>query len=539
MRLINTSTMQLEEFMGNTMPKYAILSHTWLDDEVSLQDYANMEKASKQKGFAKIKLTCDQAQKTGIQYAWVDTCCIDKTSSAELTEAINSMYQWYEYSAVCYVYLPDLSPEDLVDAKESCSRFAKSRWFTRGWTLQELIAPKVVEFYDSTWNFRGTKADLCEAISIVTAIDEEVLRDSSLLYNIPVARRMSWAARRQTTRLEDIAYSLLGIFDVNMPMLYGEGEKAFIRLQAEIAKEMNDLTLFAWKSNESTPQDYRGILARSPAEFADAGSVIPVTDHRFADEFTLTNKGLRITAELAQGSRDNYVLSLNCYPRGAPEQKIGIYLKHYGASVYARDNPAELAVQREFERAMDAKVIYITKNIIRTTLASTGQVQRHAIHLRHGFEGKFPTVLPAKLWDSQRKLYLTQGLSTFAGLMYFHPKAYPKELLIIACGMSGTSEPWVVFLNRLRMKAISPCFNDPNQLFKLDKTCFLEKDIIFGTDSKAKQFSVSISLQDGNKGVEPMYCIDVHEDVTMPGELPTMQKYRKWQMAEMEKDSAS
>lgn len=526
--------MQLEEFMGSTLPKYAILSHTWLDDEVSLQDYANMEKASKQKGFAKIKLTCEQAQKTKIQYAWVDTCCIDKTSSAELTEAINSMYQWYACSAVCYVYLPDLSPEDPVDTVGLYSTFAESRWFTRGWTLQELIAPKLVEFYDSTWNFRGTKAYLCKAISFATAIDEEVLRDSSLLYNIPVARRMSWAAQRKTTRLEDIAYSLLGIFDVNMPLLYGEGEKAFIRLQAEISKETNDLTLFAWKSNETTPQDSRGILARSPAEFLDAGNVIPVTDHRFAEEFTLTNKGLRITAELAQGSQDNYILSLNCSPRGAPEQKIGIYLKHYGASVYVRDNATELAVQREFERAMHAKVIYIMKNIIRTTFTSTDQVKRYAIQLRNGFEGKFPTVLPANLWDGQRKLYLTQGLCTFAGLIYFHPAICPKGLLMIACGMSGTSEPWVFFLNKLRMKAISPCLHDPNHLFKIDKSCMLEKEIIYGIDSKAMQFSVSISLQNGKEGEEPRYCIDVSEDVT--GDVPSILEYQQWQLAQLEKD---
>lgn len=159
-----------------------------------------------------------------------------------------------------------------------------------------------MEFYDRDWKFRVTKADLGRAVSAVTGIDDEVLRDSSALFGIPVSRRMSWAAGRKTTRLEDIAYSLLGIFNVNMPMLYGEGEKAFIRLQEEIAKETNDLTLFAWQalitdqddSGQSARQKYRGILAKSPAEFANAGDIVPRSENRFNAEFVMTYKGLRI-----------------------------------------------------------------------------------------------------------------------------------------------------------------------------------------------------------------------------------------------------
>lgn len=234
--------------MGIQIPPYAILSHTWGDGEATFQDFADPKAAVLAKGFAKIKYTCRRARQNGMGYAWVDTCCIDKTSSAELTEAINSMFQWYASSAVCYAYLADLGPNDAVDTAKPASEFACSRWFTRGWTLQELIAPQIVKFYDRDWKFRGTKAGLSRAVSAVTGIDEEVLRDSSTLFGIPVARKMSWAAGRQTTRLEDIAYSLLGIFNMNMAMLYGEGEKAFIRLQEEIVKETNDLTIFAWQA---------------------------------------------------------------------------------------------------------------------------------------------------------------------------------------------------------------------------------------------------------------------------------------------------
>lgn len=318
--------MKLKQFMDiRDLPSYAILSHTWGQGEVTLQDLDNLKVAVLEKNFAKIEHTCHQAQQNGIDYAWVDTCCIDKTSSAELTEAINSMFHLYASSVVCYAYLSDdLDPNGGgADAETPASQLARSRWFSRGWTLQELIAPKNVEFYDRDWKFLGTKVDLSRAISTVTGIGIDVLCDSSALFQIPVAKKMSWAAGRQTSRLEDKAYSLLGIFDVNMPVLYGEGEKAFIRLQEQIAKETNDLTLFAWQAvdvdqggrRHSAPQRYRRILATSPAEFANSGDVVPTSDHRFSEEFGVTNKGLRINAELAPGC------------------------KHHGASVYARDKP--------------------------------------------------------------------------------------------------------------------------------------------------------------------------------------------------------
>lgn len=244
MRLINTTTMQLEEFIANP-PPYAILSHTWEDDEVTFQDFTHPDPtiASSKKGFAKIQNTCRQAKRAGISYAWVDTCCIDKTSSAELTEAINSMFAWYAASDACYAFLTDLDPMDTANPPEPLLKFAACRWFSRGRTLQELIAPKVVEFYNKDWTLYGTKVGLSKMLEAITGIDGQVLRASAVLADIPVARRTSWAANRRTTRVEDIADSLLGIFDVSMPMLYGEGQKAFIRLQEEIAKETNDLTL--------------------------------------------------------------------------------------------------------------------------------------------------------------------------------------------------------------------------------------------------------------------------------------------------------
>jgi hypothetical protein len=184
---------------------------------------------NKKAGYSKIRGCCKAAAADGFEYVWIDTCCIDKTSSSELSEAINSMYKWYQEAEVCYVYLADVFPDI------STSSFAKSRWFTRGWTLQELIAPSSVIFFDAHWRDIGTKASLVKPIAEITGIHIDALSNGRVS-RFSVAQRMSWASRRETTREEDIAYCLLGIFSINMPLLYGEGQKAFLRLQEEIMK---------------------------------------------------------------------------------------------------------------------------------------------------------------------------------------------------------------------------------------------------------------------------------------------------------------
>lgn len=541
MRLINTTTMKLEQFMGvHDVPSYAILSHTWGNGEVTLQDFANLKVAVLEKGFAKIEHTCRRARQNGIGYAWVDTCCIDKTSSAELTEAINSMFWLYASSVVCYAYLSDLDPQGDVDAEHSTSQFSRSRWFRRGWTLQELIAPKIVEFYDRDWTFRGTKVDLSRVVSAVTGIDGDVLCNSSALSQIPVARRMSWAAGRETTRLEDIAYSLLGIFDVNMPMLYGEGEKAFIRLQEEIAKETNDLTLFAWQavkptqeeSGQSARQKYRGILATSPAEFANSGDVVPRSDHRFNEEFIMTNKGLRINADIAEGSGGDYILILNSFRQGQPKQNIGIYLKHHGASVYARDKPQEFAVAAEWKTTSHAKSIYITKNINLAVSASVDTARRHAICCRHGFDnGSITVARPENLWDVQNKLYLTEGLSSFGGILYYKHDSY-DNFFMIACAMSDSVAPWAMFLEETEMKQISPALATPSRVFELPKSIMGSKKIFFDKHHQATRFSISISLEEGTGDNEPMYCIDIEADADQES-IPTFKEFAEERMRKL------
>jgi hypothetical protein len=195
--------------------------------------------------------TCDQAVSEGYEYAWVDTCCIDKSSSAELQEAINSMFKWYQQAKICYAYLTDLpSGSNLSKSLPRC------RWFTRGWCLQELIAPPEVRFFDEGWTDIGTRTSCTRLISRITRIPLGVLENSQRMYDMPVARRMSWASTRHTTRVEDQAYCLLGLFDVNMPMLYGEGPKAFLRLQEEIMKRSSDLSIFHNSSTiDESPED--------------------------------------------------------------------------------------------------------------------------------------------------------------------------------------------------------------------------------------------------------------------------------------------
>lgn len=218
MWLINIKSMSLEEFTPPDLPSYAILSHTWENDEVTFQEFNNLESAQKKAGFAKIEKTCELAAAKGIPYVWVDTCCIDKSSSAELSEAINSMFEWYKLSTVCFAYLSDLIVNPLTGSPtlwRDKKRRLVCRWFQRGWTLQELLAPASLEFYDKRWIFRGLKTDslVMQELVPMTGIDNrKVFENSDAIREVAVGERMSWASRRQTKRLEDLAYCLLGIF---------------------------------------------------------------------------------------------------------------------------------------------------------------------------------------------------------------------------------------------------------------------------------------------------------------------------------------
>jgi len=219
------------------IPPYAILSHTWGDEEVLFKDLEDGT-AKNKAGYVKIRFCGDQAGRDGLKFFWVDTCCIDKSDAAELQHALNSMFQWYRNAAKCYVYLTDVSDHkrDADDNHKWELAFRNSRWFTRGWTLQELIAPPVVEFFSKERERLGDKKSLEQQIHDVTGIPLGALQGSTLS-DFSIEERMSWTGKRNTTRKEDKAYSLFGIFGLHIPLLYGEGEDAaFGRLREKISK---------------------------------------------------------------------------------------------------------------------------------------------------------------------------------------------------------------------------------------------------------------------------------------------------------------
>lgn len=358
MRLINVRTVKLQEFFSNEIPPYAILSHTWGREEITFQDISTLS-ANPKRGYQKIQSACTFAESQGYEYIWIDTCCIDKKSSAELSEAINSMCSWYQASSICYAYL--------VDVKKLAFEvtFYQSRWWTRGWTLQELLAPKDVIFLDSDWQVIGSKQDpqLQMAISHITGIAISSLTSLSVAQSQSVAERMSWASSRSTTRVEDKAYSLLGLFDVNMPLLYGEGSKAFIRLQEEILKTSTDQSIFAWglavdteelprphdissKENNPTAQHKDPLarvestarsdaLATSPQYFERSHGIRPMFPPYESTPFRLNNLGIQIELAIVEPllattnikKAGQCVALLACKHDSQPRDFLGIILR--------------------------------------------------------------------------------------------------------------------------------------------------------------------------------------------------------------------
>jgi hypothetical protein len=373
MRLINCKSLELEEFFGNHIPDYAILSHTWGGEEVTFSDLPlHQAPAIAKSGYRKIKHTCEQALRHGLYYAWIDTCCIDKTSSAELSEAINSMYVWYRDSTRCYAMLDDVSTNNVG------TELGASRWFTRGWTLQELIAPPEVIFYDRNWIQLGTRQDLAASISKTTLIDEMVLyhgiasfgsrhkppMQAPRLDQFCIAKKMSWASLRKTTREEDIAYCLLGIFELNMPLLYGEGGRAFVRLQEELMHRTDDDSILAWSLStefQSCPNvqttsyssaRFTNLLAASPKSFRysmnlerTVGSTIPFSKSNIGLHIHLPT--LPIKMRSTRGIVAGLIGLLRCVRSTPDESKQGNML---GILLFPLDPPHARVANRRLAR---------------------------------------------------------------------------------------------------------------------------------------------------------------------------------------------
>ncbi|KAI0394205.1 heterokaryon incompatibility protein-domain-containing protein [Xylariaceae sp. FL0594] len=311
MRLINVKTYKLEEFHDET-PLYAILSYTWGDDseELSYHDVQGGRFDKPGVSSSKLRACCQKAKDDDLEYLWVDTFCIDKTNLVELSEAINSMFRWYSLATICYAYLSDVPTNDAPESPDS--KFRRSRWFLRGWTLQELIAPRMLRFYGSEWQELGTKSRMSAILEDITSIPRRFLLDPTMVLSASVGQRMSWAARRATKRAEDRAYSLLGIFDVAMPMIYGEGgDKSFYRLQEEIMKRTTDHSILAWEIFPHTTNPYTfakdisllsspgSILAPSPSFFECSGKIVPRRQaNEFLDPLEMVGGTLRVRLSL-------------------------------------------------------------------------------------------------------------------------------------------------------------------------------------------------------------------------------------------------
>jgi hypothetical protein len=407
--------MQLEEFHSGQTPKYAILSHRWESEEVTFQDMSALKLLGK-KGYGKIQSAAWHARMKGLDYLWVDTCNIDKNSSSELSESINSMYRWYAEAEICFAFLADVE----IHQQEISS----SVWFTRGWTLQELIAPRNLIFYDRNWVFLGTKQHLADYLSQVTGIDRKVLVGRHPPASCSVAQRMSWAAKRQTERIEDRAYSLLGIFNVSMPMLYGEGERSFTRLQEEIIKHSDDHSIFAWdRGLKGYFGGYSGLLATSPSQFVKCQEVVRSSKELVSTGgFSITNVGLSIQLITVPWGMETYLAILNCSSmRFPPGNRLGIFLERLSSS---RDEEQFARVQYAGETVKPIPLEMVIKDSQRRT---------RRVHVRQ-------TIIdpPLRRWPGYRLCELKlpgyraeELLDTefhFRNVLHHHTRYSPEEI---------------------------------------------------------------------------------------------------------------
>jgi hypothetical protein len=294
----------------------------------------------------------------------------------------------------------------------------------------------------------------------VTGINAEVLIDPDIMHTLPVARRMSWAAKRETTRVEDMAYCLLGIFDVNIPLIYGEGRKAFARLQEQIIHEQNDLSIFAWKTTNGS-QAYRGILAQEPSEFTEARSLRTVPGEPDAPEFVMTNKGIRISIAFSIHPNGSCIFPLNCYyeestPPKKPEP-VGIYVIMYGPGLYARSRPHEVALNFSAPRGYEQQR-YLSKTIAPSILPTVEPYRKDSFVFYGAFISPYyhhEETQPRAWWDHDRKIFRLPNSPTFAAFHLFRCEwASLNERFIVAFGLSERFGPWVTVATQRQQQAL-------------------------------------------------------------------------------------
>lgn len=355
----------------STKIRYAILSHCWYKDrdEVRFKEIEELtsdlvrQSLRNRPGYQKILQCCKLASKDRLDWLWVDTCCINKESSAELTEAINSMFRWYDRADRCYTYLHDVNTDHFPTERNMTNHSDQDshletqgwpKWFSRGWTLQELIAPDTVLFFNHDWKLIGNKKHLAADLEDITCIPSCVLAYGMDAYRPSIAQIMSWAANRKTKRTEDRAYSLLGLFGVHMPMLYGEGKNAFRRLQLELIRMTNDHSIFAWDRQSA---GWSGsVLADDPSAFWDCDDIVKMEpdqyltalkelnfDEKFSISaeslrtYSVTNAGIQISLPVkrCRGFNSIFEARLACrHSSDSDSLPIGIFLASFKSNSY-------------------------------------------------------------------------------------------------------------------------------------------------------------------------------------------------------------
>ncbi|KAI1268283.1 HET-domain-containing protein [Xylariaceae sp. FL1019] len=454
MWLINVKTLEMRDFVGEA-PPYAILSHTWDEEEVTFKEMLK-GRGREKKGYRKIQLTCDQAADDDLGWAWVDTCCIDKRSSAELSEAINSMFRWYEQSTVCYAYISDKTLP--TDATRDCfeALLRRCRWATRGWTLQELLAPRNMVFYDSEWDVIGDKFSLARELEWTTGIDAGFIDTTLPLSAATVAEKMAWASQRRTTRAEDESYCLLGIFGVNMPLLYGEGgEGAFERLQVEILRKAYDATIFGFDIGHPDSVKMEGgarhrrhlgnSLATEPFSFLEGDSIEcnPDWPELTATNPVVQNKLLQVTVPVIKLHGSKYVAKNQRIPpdsedvilalfgfrlKGEGPHTLGIVLYPWARDSYTRsDDKSFLAIRLTTPSAeyleSHTKTIKIQSLPTEHVPTTSIQLDRKLLRRVPGFELETLVTVPPARYDIETRWihHLSQRPGAILALKYLSP----------------------------------------------------------------------------------------------------------------------
>lgn len=425
MRLLNALSFQFEEYFGDSIPHYAILSHTWGKHEISFQDFDLCWEESNIR-CQKILKTCQQALRDNLTYVWIDTCCIDKRSSTELSEAVNSMFNWYARSKVCYAYIEDGRSFNLK-AEGDIEEFRKCRWFSRGWTLQELITPPKVVFFSENWIEFGTRQSISTILSRITGIDLEILENPApeRLFQVSIANRMSWASGRVTTRLEDMAYCLLGLFDVHIPLLYGEGERAFIRLQEEIMKHSYDHSLLAWGQfynwTDIVSSNNRGgkLLAQSPAAFRFSTSIVSFSPGYETVPYAKTNYGPNIELPIRKVSESKAIALLNCYLPNDLDHQLAILVDGSQSAKFRCDDRLYLYPRCEIEfggkdSEFRVETLYF-RDSVRRIDAYGSDPRTDSIFISRCNDYFITKVEPSSQWDSCRHLIRKPCSIPFAG----------------------------------------------------------------------------------------------------------------------------